>query len=42
MTDSKDLNDISPNNNIRMSINDISVDEKKEFEDYEKLHEEFQ
>jgi hypothetical protein len=43
MADSKDLNDVSRDNNTSLTINDLSVDGYKEFEDYmKKLDEEFQ
>ena len=41
--DSKDLNDVYPDYNIRLTINDLLIDEQKKFKDYrKKLDEEFQ
>lgn len=41
MVDSKDLNDVSLDNNTRLTIEYLSAAERKEFEDYiEKLDEE--
>jgi hypothetical protein len=43
MADSKDLNNVSPSNDIRLIMDDLSVYEHKEFEDYmKKLDEEDQ
>lgn len=42
MIDSKDLNDVSPDNDTRLIMDDLPVDEREEFEDYMKrLDEEF-
>jgi hypothetical protein len=36
MTDSKDLNDISPSNGTRLIMDDLLGDDREEFEDYMK------
>jgi hypothetical protein len=42
MTYSKDLNDISLDNDTRLTMDDLSADEREEFEDYtKKLDDEF-